>query len=87
MSGRHRRLRETAARLAPLIVVAATGVISLLNYSFSLILLWLLPAREYSVVASVTALLLVFGTVAGASAPWILAREVAVSAADTKRRQ
>jgi O-antigen/teichoic acid export membrane protein len=59
----------------------------LLNYSFSLILLWLLPAREYSVVASVTALLLVFGTVAGASAPWILAREVAVSATDTKRRQ
>jgi glycosyltransferase involved in cell wall biosynthesis/O-antigen/teichoic acid export membrane protein len=87
MSGRHRRIRETAARLAPLIVVAATGVISLLNYSFSLILLWLLPAREYSVVASVTALLLVFGTVAGASAPWILAREVAVSAADTRRRQ
>jgi glycosyltransferase involved in cell wall biosynthesis/O-antigen/teichoic acid export membrane protein len=78
------RGRET--RSAPAVVVAATAAISLVNYSFSLILLWILPARDYAVVASVTALLLIFGTVAGASAPWVLAREVAVSAADPRRR-
>ena len=61
-------------------------MVSLVNYAFSLILLWILPGRDYAVVASVTALLLVFGTVAGASAPWVLAREVAVSAQDPPRR-
>jgi glycosyltransferase involved in cell wall biosynthesis/O-antigen/teichoic acid export membrane protein len=87
MTGRHRKIRNIATRLAPLIVVAGTGVVALLNYSFSLVLLWILPTREYSVIAAVTALLLVFGTVAGASAPWILAREVAVSRSDPERRQ
>jgi glycosyltransferase involved in cell wall biosynthesis/O-antigen/teichoic acid export membrane protein len=74
------------ARSAPAVVVAATAAVSLVNYGFSLLLLWIMPARDYAVVASVTALLLVFGTVAGASAPWVLAREVAVSAADPRRR-
>ncbi|HEY0934334.1 MAG TPA: glycosyltransferase, partial [Trebonia sp.] len=59
---------------------------SLFNYAFALLLLWILPAGDYAVVASATALLLVFGTVAGASAPWVLAREVAVSARDPRRR-
>jgi glycosyltransferase involved in cell wall biosynthesis len=36
MSGRHRRLRETAIRLAPLIVVAATGAIERFNVIFYL---------------------------------------------------
>ena len=71
----------------PTAIIAATAAVSLLNYSFTLILLWVLPSHEYAVVASVTALLLVFGTVAGASAPWVLAREVAVSGKDSRRRQ
>ncbi|MGD0704613.1 MAG: glycosyltransferase [Trebonia sp.] len=84
-----RRRNETGpapVRSAPAVVVGATAVISLANYAFSLLLLWILPARDYAVVASVTALLLVFGTVATASAPWVLAREVAVSAQDPPRR-
>lgn len=71
----------------PTVVVAATAVVSLLNYSFSLILLWTLPSSEYAIVASITALLLVFGTIAGASAPWILAREVTTSTANSPQRQ
>jgi glycosyltransferase involved in cell wall biosynthesis/O-antigen/teichoic acid export membrane protein len=90
MTGRYRTSsveKASGVRSAPTVVVAATGVTSLLNYSFSLILLWALPPREYAVVASVTALLLLFGTVAGSSAPWVLAREVAVSAMGSDRRQ
>lgn len=87
MNGRHRAVRSAQNRSAPAFVVAATAVVSLVNYSFAIVLLWILPSNEYAVVASVTALLLVFGTVAGASAPWVLAREIAVSATDTVRRQ
>ena len=83
--GRH-AARSAQTRSAPAVVVGATGVVSLGNYAFSLALLWILPARDYAVVASVTALLLVFGTVASASAPWVLAREVAVSADHPPRR-
>lgn len=87
MRGKHRTVSSVEGRSVPTVVVVATGIVSLLNYSFALILLWILPSREYVVVASVTALLLVFGTVAGASAPWVLAREVAISATDARRRQ
>lgn len=87
MSGTHQVADSARTRSTPTVVVAATAIVSLLNYSFALILLWILPSNEYAVVASVTALLLVFGTVAGASAPWVLAREVAVSAKDATRRQ
>src|ERR1035438_4508429 len=96
MTGRHCAARGIAKRAAscsaevrsmPTAIIAATAAVSLLNYSFTLILLWVLPSHEYAVVASVTALLLVFGTVAGASAPWVLAREVAVSGKDSRRRQ
>jgi len=100
MNGKHRANRRNAAKMykqtsarpvetrsAPTIVVGATALVSLSNYSFALILLWLLPSYDYSIVASVTALLLVFGTVAVSSAPWLLAREVALSAMDARRRQ
>ena len=86
MKKRRKHGKQGAARSAPAVVVGATAATSLVNYAFSLALLWILPARDYAVVASVTALLLVFGTVAGASAPWVLAREVAVSADDRPRR-
>ena len=75
------------ARSVPVVIVIATALVALLNYAFALIMLWVLPSDKYAVVASITALLLMFGTVAGASAPWVLAREVAVSAGDNLRRQ
>jgi glycosyltransferase involved in cell wall biosynthesis/O-antigen/teichoic acid export membrane protein len=86
MRRKHAKSASAGTRSAPAVVVGATSVVSLLNYAFSLVLLWILPVRDYAVVASVTALLLVFGTVAGASAPWVLAREVALSTLDPLRR-
>ena len=87
MTGRHSAASSVGARSVPTMVVAATAMVSLLNYAFALALLWILPSRDYAVVASVTALLLVFGTVAGASAPWVLAREIAMARTDAYRRQ
>ena len=87
MSGRHRSIRPGRTRTAPALIVSATAVASLVNYSYSLILLWLVSPRQYTVIASVTALMLVFGNVASASTPWVLAHEVAVSAADQSRRR
>jgi O-antigen/teichoic acid export membrane protein len=84
---KHAARRSAEARSVPAVIVVSTAPVALLNYAFALILLWVLPAGKYAVVASITALLLMFGTVAGASAPWVLAREVAVSAGDNPRRQ
>ena len=58
------------------VVVSATGAVSLLNYAYTLILLWLLPTREFAEAASISALLLICGTIAGAALPWVLAQEV-----------
>jgi glycosyltransferase involved in cell wall biosynthesis/O-antigen/teichoic acid export membrane protein len=84
---KHAASGSAEARSVPVVIVIATGLVALLNYAFALIMLWVLPSDKYAVVASITALLLMFGTVAGASAPWVLAREVAVSAGDNLRRQ
>jgi glycosyltransferase involved in cell wall biosynthesis/O-antigen/teichoic acid export membrane protein len=84
---KHAASRSAEARSVPVVIVIATALVALLNYAFALIMLWVLPPDNYAIVASITALLLMFGTVAGASAPWVLAREVAVSAGDDLRRQ
>ena len=69
------------------VVVAATGVVSLLNYGYTLILLWLLPTREFAEVGSISALLLICGTISGAALPWVLAQEVLRSRDDQVRRR
>ncbi|MGA3220279.1 MAG: glycosyltransferase [Acidimicrobiales bacterium] len=61
--------------------------VSALNYLFTLSLMWFLPVRAYAVAASVSALLLICGTVATASAPWVLAQEVANGRSDAERRR
>jgi phosphoheptose isomerase len=68
-------------------VVGALGAVSVLNYAYTLLLVWLLPPSDYAVVGSASALLLICGTVSTASMPWVLAREVAVSPEDASRRQ
>ena len=52
-----------------------------------LILLWLLPTREFAEVGSISALLLICGTIAGAALPWVLAQEVLQSKQDQPRRR
>ena len=69
------------------VVVSATGVVSLLNYAYTLILLWLLPTREFAEVGSISALLLICGTISGAALPWVLAQEVLRSRDDRSRRR
>jgi glycosyltransferase involved in cell wall biosynthesis/O-antigen/teichoic acid export membrane protein len=69
------------------VVVSATGVVSLFNYAYTFVLLWMLPAREFAAVGSISALLLVCGTIAGAALPWVLAQEVLRSKRDRARRR
>ena len=69
------------------VVLGATGVVSLLNYGYTIILLYLLPAREFAEVGSISALLLVCGTIAGAALPWVLAQEVLRSKENRPRRR
>ncbi|HEY3941210.1 MAG TPA: amino acid adenylation domain-containing protein [Acidimicrobiales bacterium] len=68
------------------IVVVATGAVSILNYAYTVVLLWLLPARLFAQVGSLSALLLICGTIASASIPWVLTREVVMSRDDRARR-
>ena len=80
-------MTERRHRSVPAVMLIATATVSLVNYGFAAAMLWILPSRQYAIVASITALLLVFGTVAGASAPWVLAREIALAGDDAHRRQ
>ena len=80
--------REATPRIGDeAMVVSAAAVVSLFNYAYTLILLWLLPTREFAEVGSVSALLLICGTIAGAALPWVLAQEVLHSTRDRSRRR
>jgi glycosyltransferase involved in cell wall biosynthesis len=81
------RYTPEEARGTEATVIAALGVVSVLNYAYSLILVWILPTSTYAVVASASALLLICGTISSASLPWVLAREVAIARSDPERRQ
>lgn len=59
-----------------LLVLAGNVVAGASNYGFTLALVWILPGRQFSRVASLSALLLVVGTAAQAAIPWVIAREV-----------
>ena len=67
--------------------MSATGAVALLNYAYTLILLWMLPTREFAEAGSISALLLICGTIAGAALPWVLAQEVLRSGPDRARRR
>jgi glycosyltransferase involved in cell wall biosynthesis/O-antigen/teichoic acid export membrane protein len=85
--GRRFKRERTAGSGGEAVVMAATAAVSGLNYLYTIIMIWLLPPSQYVVVGSVSALLLIFGTVAGASVPWVLAREIATSPGDAERRR
>ncbi|MFI9201966.1 glycosyltransferase [Streptomyces sp. NPDC053048] len=57
------------------------------NYGLSLFLVHLLPPSEFTVYSAVSSVLLGVGTLAGATVPWVLAREVADSAPGSARRR
>ncbi|HTV12897.1 MAG TPA: hypothetical protein VME20_13665 [Acidimicrobiales bacterium] len=58
-------------------LLVSSAVVGLGNYGFSLALVWLLPSKQFSHVASATALLLVVGTASASMLPWVVARAVA----------
>ncbi|MFI6689893.1 glycosyltransferase [Streptomyces sp. NPDC050485] len=57
------------------------------NYGLSLLLVHLLPSADYAVYAAASSVLLTVGTLAGATVPWVLAREVAVTTPGSARRR
>ncbi|WP_344579306.1 glycosyltransferase [Streptomyces lunalinharesii] len=57
------------------------------NYGLSLMLVHLLPAPQFAVYSALSSVLLSVGTLAGATVPWVLAREVAASAPGSARRR
>jgi glycosyltransferase involved in cell wall biosynthesis len=57
-----------------------------LNFLYALALTWLLPVTQYPVFAGTQALLVVCGTAAAASSPWVLSQRVARSSSAAVRR-
>ncbi|MEU8235254.1 lipopolysaccharide biosynthesis protein [Actinoplanes sp. NPDC048967] len=80
-SGPGRRLGGGALLMAGALLTGG------LNYLYSLALIRLLPAPEFAKVASLNSLLLIAGTVAAATIPWVVAREVSNSTARSARRR
>lgn len=68
-------------------VLVGNVITGISNYGFTLLLIWILPGRQFAQVASVAALLLVAGTAAQAAIPWLVAREVVNRRADDPVRR
>jgi LmbE family N-acetylglucosaminyl deacetylase/O-antigen/teichoic acid export membrane protein len=70
-----------------LLLVASTVTVGIGNYGYSLALIWILPARQFAVVAAISTLVVVASTAATAAIPWVFAREVAQSTRGSRRRR
>ncbi|GAA2725022.1 hypothetical protein GCM10010315_56150 [Streptomyces luteosporeus] len=70
-----------------LLLTAATVAVGLGNYGLSLLLVRLLAPSDFTVYSAVSSVLLSVGTLAGATVPWVLAREVAACAPGGARRR
>jgi len=79
-------LDERGLHRASMWLTMGTFAVGATNYVFWLGLARLLPAHEFVVVAAGQGLLLVAGTLASASVPWVLARALAVGSADRVAR-
>ncbi|MFF2813154.1 glycosyltransferase [Streptomyces sp. NPDC058000] len=75
-----------AIRGAALLTLSAV-LVGVSNYGLSLFLIRLLPPAEFTVYSSVSSVLLSVGTLAGATVPWVLAREVAITSPGSARRR
>ena len=68
-------------------VLVGTLLSGALNYGYTLALVLLLSPTEYSAFAGAQSLLLLAGTVAASTIPWVLAHELATGSGDHLRRQ
>jgi glycosyltransferase involved in cell wall biosynthesis/O-antigen/teichoic acid export membrane protein len=62
-------------------------LVGVLNYVYSICLTWLLTPHDYSMFAGGQALLLVCGTIASASVPWLISQGIARAPQDLRTRQ
>ena len=63
------------------LLVGAAFITLVLNYSFNVVMSWLLSVQDYGVLAEAQALLLIVGTVLSAGFPWTVARLLSSSEA------
>ena len=70
-----------------LVLLAGTALVGMANYGFVLALVWILPARRFSELASINSILLILITVANAALPWVVAGAVVRSAPDSPLRR
>ncbi|MET9415371.1 glycosyltransferase family 4 protein [Streptomyces klenkii] len=77
---------DEAVSGAGLLTLAAV-LVGVGNYGLSLLLVHRLPAPDYTVYSAVSSVLLSVGTLAGATVPWVLAREIAAGAPGSARRR
>lgn len=78
--------KRRVTRRPEAVLIASSAGTSVINYGYTMLMIWLLPARIYAVFGSVASLLLLCGTIASASTPWVLAQETAQSATGSDRR-
>lgn len=64
-----------------------TALVGVANYGLALALVWILPAAQFSEVASTNSLVLVLSTAAVAALPWVVTRAVVRSGADSATRR
>jgi O-antigen/teichoic acid export membrane protein len=57
-----------------------------MNFLYSIVLAWLLPVHQYPAFAGCQALLVICGTAASASVPWMLSQTLADGSSDSRRR-
>lgn len=76
-----------ALRRHSLLLMGATLVVGIGNYGFSLAVIWLLSPADFSVVSSLSSLLLVVGNAANAALPWVLARGIGRTDPGSRQRR
>ncbi|MCU1492135.1 MAG: phosphatidylinositol alpha-mannosyltransferase [Acidimicrobiaceae bacterium] len=78
---------EAGIRRHSLQLMAATVVVGIGNYGFSLAVIWLLVPADFSEVSSLSSLLLVVGSASNAALPWVLARGIRRTAPGSVERR
>jgi len=68
------------------LLLAGSVLIGALNYGYTVVLIYLLSPIGFSQVAAVSSLLLLVGTAAAATIPWVLAREITNTTDPDRRR-
>ncbi len=77
---------ELAVRRSAGWLTLSAVVVGALNFLYAIVVAWLLPVHQYPVFAGGQALLVVCGTAASASVPWMLSQTLAQGSSPSKRQ-